>query len=147
MGLQDGSAHLQDGLVFKEEAAFGQGVHLTGEADLLEVIEKRSLKQAGAGKKGQVVCGEPEGLQVFQGLGQAGGDEIAPVRRVFADKEAEGGFVRHPLIEITGRHGQLIKISQQGQALSQGLLHDLPAAGVDPPGLSSLKVKISVHYN
>ena len=49
-----GRAHFQDGLIFEKDAAFGQGLDLAGEAEILQEIQEAALKEAGGGEISQV---------------------------------------------------------------------------------------------
>jgi hypothetical protein len=59
-----------------------------------------------------------QGGEIIEGFGEPRGNEITPIFRVLADEEAEGGLVVHPLVEVTGGHGELIEVGEQGQPFS-----------------------------
>ncbi len=113
LGLDDGGAHLQDGFINEKNAAFGEGLHLAGEAQTAQEVQKARREKPGGGEISQIIVSESQGFQVLQDLGQPGGDEVTALGRILADKQAESGFFPHILVEIAGRHGQLIKVRQQ----------------------------------
>ena len=113
LGLDDGRAHFQDGLIFEKDAAFRQGPDLAGEAQTLQEVQEGRRKEAGGGEISQVVGREAQGFQIVQDFGEPRGHKVAALGRILADEQAEGGLGLHILVEIAGRHGQLVEVGQE----------------------------------
>ena len=129
LGLDDGGAHFQDGLICEKDAAFGEGLDLAGEAQTLQEVQKAPRKEAGGGEISQVIVSETQGFQILQDLGQPRGHKVVALGRILADKQAEGGLLLHILVEIAGRHGQLVKVRQQRRQFTRWLLVQVYLSG------------------
>ena len=132
MGLNDGHAHFQDGLICEKDAAFRQGPDRAGKAQTFQEVQEGRRKEAGGGEISQVVAGETEGFQVLQDLGEPRGHKVAALGRIRADEQAEGGLCLHILVEIAGRHGQLVKVRQQRRQFTGWLLVQVCLIGALP---------------
>jgi len=65
-------------------------------------------------QKLQLLWQKAQPLQIVQSRFQAGKNRIAALKRVGAEKQVENRlFFRHPLLQVTGQHGQFVQIRQQ----------------------------------
>jgi hypothetical protein len=113
LGLDQGCCHLQHGFIGKEYLSFGHGHHIPGESQCGQVREETPPEQSGLRQPFNLLVAE---LKTDQGIHhrlKSGGHKISPPG-VGPDKKRKRGRVIQLPVEVSGRHGQLVKIGKQG---------------------------------
>ena len=118
LGFGNRRRDLKDGLFFEDHRPLVHRRHCPGEAKPPEVIKKR----VGNGSEGRMSAQETDMLlremkafEVIEARLNARRHQERALRRKVTDKELERGATVHVPLEISGRHGQLVQINQQGR--------------------------------
>jgi len=124
--IQVSSGDLQQRLLRENGRAVGQRMHLAGESEAGQVIEKRPGELTGFPKPGQVIVAEAQFAQELDHvLDAARHDEISVVGKI-AIKQAEGRRFEHALGDVSLGHGQLVHVGEKRCAVAAdtGIAHD-----------------------
>ncbi len=115
MALDDGGGHLENRLVLEEDLTLGDRMDVAGETELAQVLKEALGKPAAGRERVDVRRVKVEILQKIEDPLEARTDEIAAVRGIFPDKQAEGGVVKPSMIEVGRGHGKLVLVGEQGR--------------------------------
>jgi len=113
LSLRQRCGHAQDGLVDKERGAFGDGMDVTAETEVGEIVEEVVFEPAGAFKPIDFGRGEAKILKKIKRLMQPGGEQKSAPRRQRTDKQFEHCRVSIAMIQIGLDHVDLIKVGQE----------------------------------
>src|SRR6266852_1935612 len=122
----DGSGDAQQGFLTEDGRAFGNGPHFTREAEGFQVVEESVAnvsERRVPTKEADVLGLETHVFQELEGLLESGGKEIAALRRQRAHEEFEAGGGAEAILKIGRRHGELVKIREQGR-MAKGFGHE-----------------------
>ena len=119
LGFHDGSDHLDKRLSRKNDCSLRNGINITRETEICQIVEKIRIENTKTGKVTNIMVGKVKILDVFYKLLQSGGNGITAVTGIVAVKGIkDNSFVAVLVLEVALHHGELIKISEQGQVLS-----------------------------
>ena len=113
LGLDQGRRHLHHGLIRKEDLPLGHGRDIPGEAQRGQVGQEIAFKKAGLRQPVDLLVAEMKPGQRIHDRLKPGSHKIAP-SGMGPHEQGEGGRLIHMPVEVSGRHGQFIKIGKQG---------------------------------
>ena len=118
LGLDDRTPHCHQRFMREDRCAFRDGPDVTGEFEILQVVQEGLAEDALAPEIGNILIGKFQVFQVIDDLVDAGQDGVAPPIRDLPEKHIEiSDLVRHAGFEIAISHGQFVEIGQHGQIL------------------------------
>src|SRR5688572_27907499 len=99
--LDDRGRDFQQRLVGKEETPFREGIHLTGKAEVRQVIKKVRVETAGLLQKGQIFGRKGKRLKKVNNFRKTRGHQEPTVRWELAHEQTEGGRREHAMLKVT----------------------------------------------
>ncbi len=122
MGLNHGSGNPQNRLVGKKDRALGQSPDLAFKFEFFEIAPKIRVDRGKfwqCSQKFNFFGQKPEVFEVAQGLFKARSHQKVAAFGQTAHIELKGRNLVHLLRKITGSHGDLVEIRNQGGMLNR----------------------------
>lgn len=124
--FDDGSGDAQQRFLTEDGRAFGNGPDFTRKAEGCQVVEESVVdvcEHRMPTKEADVLGPETNVFQEVEGLLEPGGKEIAALRRQRAHEKFEAGVGAEAVLKIGRRHGELVKVREQGR-MAKGFEHE-----------------------
>ena len=115
LAFDDRRGEAQEGLARECEGAFGHGPHVSGKAEILEVIEKVVANISESGVTPEItnlVGSEADFFQELERGFQPRGDQIIAVGRKMSNEELESGARVEASLQVACSHGQFVQIGE-----------------------------------
>ena len=113
LGFDNGSADFHYRFIGEYDAAFWNSSDVASEVGGRQELQEIARENPGGAKVVNVGRIERKGAQAVKSVVYTRCDHVAPVRRIIAHIEAEGGFMRHALRKVRLTHGQLVEVGKQ----------------------------------
>ena len=126
LGLDRRCAYHHQWLAGEHRGALGDGVDITGEAEIPQIVQKLLAEQVAAPEIGDILLTEVEIFNVFDQLLQTCGDGEAALIGHLAEEHIEiGDAILVSVAEVSVAHGQLIEVAQHGHVQLFSSIHFL----------------------
>src|SRR5262245_4014524 len=120
LSFDDRRSDLQHRFVSEINSPFGNRPYIAGKFKAAKVMQEIFTKKP---LLRQIIEGggiEGQGFEIFEHVLEAGGNEVAAVGRIGADKKTKR-CLGHPLLaKIALRHGELVEIGKEGEIFPVG---------------------------
>lgn len=119
LGFHDRSDDLDQRFSGKDNSTFRDCINISRKTEILQIVKKVLRKDIQSGQVAYVFLGEMKVFDVLDSLFQPGSYGLAAASRVGAVKNIKNySFILVLVLKIALHHGELIKIGEQGQAVS-----------------------------
>ncbi len=101
-------------LVGKAHGAFGDRVHVAGEAEGGEIVEQVLAEAAAVFEPRKFLVGEAQVFQIIERVLEAGGEQEAATIRQPPHEELEHGLLVLALVQVGLDHVELVEVGGEG---------------------------------